>query len=35
MAFSQNMKFGKVSLEELKATKCPIDSSADAYIIGE
>ncbi len=32
---AQNMKFGKVSPEELKATKCPIDSSADAYIIGE
>ncbi len=32
---AQNLKFGKVSLEELKTSRCPIDSSADAYVIGE
>ena len=34
-AICQDMKFGRVSLDELKATHCPIDSSADAYVIGE
>ena len=35
MAICQDMKFGRVSLDELKATHCPIDSAADAYVIGE
>ena len=32
---AQNFKFGKPELSELQATVCPIDSSADAYVIGE
>ncbi|NPD45726.1 DUF3857 domain-containing protein [Lentimicrobium sp. S6] len=39
-AFSQKrpknkMKFGKVSLEELRMTTCDIDSTADAVILGD
>lgn len=35
LAVAQDMKFGRVSMDELKATRCPIDSAADAYFIGE
>jgi Domain of Unknown Function with PDB structure (DUF3857) len=35
LAFSQNAKLNKLSIEELQAKHCPIDSSADAYVIGE
>ena len=35
LTMAQDMKFGRVSLDELKATRCSIDSAADAYVIGE
>ena len=31
----KEFKYGKVELSELESTKCPIDSSADAYVIGD